>query len=89
MPCTWLNGKHVVFGRTVEGFEVLDALEEVGSKNGKTEEKCEITNSGQLSKEEVVKLYERINAKPKEEEFTIAHVIKLVGLVALSALFCY
>ena len=27
IPCTWLDGKHVVFGKVVGGLEVLDALE--------------------------------------------------------------
>ena len=31
IPCNWLDGKHTVFGQVVDGFEVLDALEAVGS----------------------------------------------------------
>ena len=31
IPCDWLNGKHTVFGKVVDGFPVLDALESVGS----------------------------------------------------------
>merc|ERR1712166_931129 len=31
---TWLDGKHVVFGRCVEGLEVLNNLESVGSSSG-------------------------------------------------------
>ena len=27
IPCTWLDGKHTVFGKVVDGFPVLDALE--------------------------------------------------------------
>ena len=30
-PTSWLNGKHVVFGEVVEGFEVVDAMEAIGS----------------------------------------------------------
>lgn len=29
--CDWLNSKHVVFGRVVDGLNVLDLLEAVGS----------------------------------------------------------
>ena len=30
----WLDGHHVVFGRVLDGFEVLDMLESYGSKDG-------------------------------------------------------
>lgn len=30
-PCPWLDGKHVVFGHLVEGMEVLDAMEAIGT----------------------------------------------------------
>lgn len=44
----WLDGKHVVFGKVVEGLEVVTAVERVGSDSGRTSVKVEITNSGQL-----------------------------------------
>ena len=31
IPCQWLDGKHCVFGHVIDGFEVLDNLESVGS----------------------------------------------------------
>merc|ERR1712010_65722 len=34
IACNWLDGKHVVFGKVVDGFPVLDALESHGSKQG-------------------------------------------------------
>eukprot|EP00344_Euplotes_crassus_P012002 CAMPEP_0196997858 /NCGR_PEP_ID=MMETSP1380-20130617/3369_1 /TAXON_ID=5936 /ORGANISM="Euplotes crassus, Strain CT5" /LENGTH=100 /DNA_ID=CAMNT_0042414223 /DNA_START=257 /DNA_END=559 /DNA_ORIENTATION=+ len=40
----WLNGKHVVFGEMVEGKEVLNAIENAGSKSGSTICKLKITN---------------------------------------------
>ena len=27
----WLSGKHVVFGEVIDGFSVVDALEDIGS----------------------------------------------------------
>merc|ERR1712026_475838 len=46
---TWLDGKHVVFGRALEEcFPVIDKMEAVGSDSGKTSKTVEITNSGQL-----------------------------------------
>merc|ERR1719245_2992645 len=31
-----LDGKHVVFGKVVDGYEVIEAIEKVGSQNGVT-----------------------------------------------------
>ena len=44
----WLDGKHVVFGKVVEGLDVVTAVERVGSESGRTSARVEITNSGQL-----------------------------------------
>ena len=35
-PTPHLDGGHVVFGRVVDGFELLDAMEKVGSNTGAT-----------------------------------------------------
>ena len=48
IPCTWLDGKHTVFGKVTDGFPVLDALEAVGSQTGATKVKCVIADCGQL-----------------------------------------
>ena len=37
---SWLDGKHVVFGRVSEGVSVAKALEGVGSQSGKTSKKA-------------------------------------------------
>jgi cyclophilin family peptidyl-prolyl cis-trans isomerase len=44
----WLNGRHVVFGQVVEGYEVVQKMEAVGSRSGATSAKVVIENSGQL-----------------------------------------
>lgn len=44
----WLDGKHVVFGKVIEGMDVVKKMESVGSKSGKTSEKVTITNCGEL-----------------------------------------
>ncbi len=44
----WLDGKHVVFGKVVEGLDVVTTVERVGSESGRTSARVEITNSGQL-----------------------------------------
>lgn len=43
-----LDGKHVVFGKVVEGIEVVKAMEAKGSQSGKTSSKVIIANCGQL-----------------------------------------
>ena len=48
IPCTWLDGKHTVFGKVIDGFPVLDALESVGSQTGATKAPCVIADCGQL-----------------------------------------
>ena len=48
IPCNWLDGKHCVFGSVVDGFQVLDALEAVGSQTGQTRAPCVIADCGQL-----------------------------------------
>merc|ERR1712083_172723 len=45
---SWLDGKHVVFGSVVEGYNVVKAIERVGSERGATSKKVVITNCGQL-----------------------------------------
>ncbi|KAI5073394.1 hypothetical protein GOP47_0011407 [Adiantum capillus-veneris] len=44
----WLDGKHVVFGRVVEGMDVVETIETVGSPSGKTSKKVVIADCGQL-----------------------------------------
>ncbi|KAH7723155.1 CYN-3 protein [Aphelenchoides avenae] len=44
----WLDGKHVVFGKVVEGLDVVKSLEGQGSQSGKTQNDCVIADCGQL-----------------------------------------
>jgi len=43
-----LDGKHVVFGSVVEGYDVVKQMEAVGSGSGKTSKPVAIANCGQL-----------------------------------------
>jgi len=44
----WLDGKHVVFGRVVEGFDVVDRIETLGTNSGTPRMKIIIKESGVL-----------------------------------------
>merc|ERR1712226_772736 len=39
VPCSWLDGKHVVFGKVVEGMDVIKTVESLGSPTGAVSEK--------------------------------------------------
>ncbi|KAJ9472682.1 Peptidyl-prolyl cis-trans isomerase [Diplonema papillatum] len=45
----WLDGKHVVFGRVIEGMDVVQKMESCGSENGKPTKRVAIARCGQLS----------------------------------------
>ena len=44
----WLDGKHVVFGKCIEGMNVIDAIEKVGSQSGATREQVCIKDCGEI-----------------------------------------
>jgi cyclophilin family peptidyl-prolyl cis-trans isomerase len=44
----WLDGKHVVFGKVVEGMDVVKKMEGLGSQSGQTKAKIVVADCGQL-----------------------------------------
>lgn len=45
---SWLDGKHVVFGKVISGHDVVSAVEQVGSESGRTRVQVVIADCGQL-----------------------------------------
>ncbi|OMJ21837.1 Peptidyl-prolyl cis-trans isomerase [Smittium culicis] len=45
---SWLDGKHVVFGKVVEGSDIVRKVESYGSQSGKTSQRVTIDDCGQL-----------------------------------------
>jgi len=50
---SWLDGRHVVFGKVLEGSDVVKAIEAVGSGSGAPKSKVVVADSGELPKEEL------------------------------------
>ena len=44
----WLDGKHVVFGKVVEGMDIVSEIEKNGSASGQPAATIVITDAGQL-----------------------------------------
>lgn len=44
----WLDNKHVVFGKVVEGMDVVKKIESLGSDSGKTSKRIVISDCGEL-----------------------------------------
>lgn len=48
---SWLDGRHVVFGEVLEGYDVVQKIESVGSGSGTPSKDVVITDSGEIAVE--------------------------------------
>ncbi len=48
VPTAWLDGKHVIFGRVLEGMDIVTKIESFGSESGKTKSIIKIRDCGEL-----------------------------------------
>ena len=53
---SWLDGRHVVFGRVIKGMDVLDAMEAAGSADGTPVKEVVIADSGELDSDDFVQI---------------------------------
>jgi cyclophilin family peptidyl-prolyl cis-trans isomerase len=45
---SWLDGRHVVFGKVLEGFPVLKKIDAAGSNSGRPSSEVKIVRCGEL-----------------------------------------
>ncbi len=43
---SWLDGRHVVFGKILEGYDVVKAIEAQGSRSGQPSQRVTISSCG-------------------------------------------
>ena len=48
---SWLDGKHVVFGKVLEGMDLVKKIESLGSQSGSVKSNVVIADSGELKEE--------------------------------------
>lgn len=51
---SWLDGKHVVFGRVIGGMAIVRELERIGSSTGRPTKRAIISNAGEITDPSII-----------------------------------
>jgi peptidylprolyl isomerase len=51
VPCGWLDGRHVVFGKVLDGMDVVKEIEKKGTLSGRPTARCRIEDCGVLKRD--------------------------------------
>ncbi|KAK9839477.1 hypothetical protein WJX81_004402 [Elliptochloris bilobata] len=65
VPCAWLDGKHVVFGKVEEGMQVVRRMEACGTRSGRPAKSVVIADCGELPSRR--QILSRMVAQKEEE----------------------
>jgi peptidylprolyl isomerase len=65
VPTPWLDGKHVAFGRVVEGMQVVKRIEAAGSRSGRPAQRVVVADCGELPSRR--QLLAKVRAERAEE----------------------
>ncbi|CAE8625106.1 unnamed protein product, partial [Polarella glacialis] len=73
-----LDGKHVVFGKVLSGYEIVQKMERCGSSGGKTSKRVSIHSCGEVEKEggPATKKAKTAGAEGGPEEVQVLHIIR-------------
>jgi len=76
----YLDGKHVVFGKCISGYDVIEKMERVGSSSGKCSKKVKIDGCGEVSSKEAGGDAKRQKTEapkaPSGNEIQVLHIIR-------------
>ncbi len=48
VPCSWLDGRHTVFGEVTEGYDIVKQVEAQGTREGFVKQDVVIKDCGEI-----------------------------------------
>jgi len=70
-----LDGKHVVFGKIIQGYEIVEKMERVGSNSGKTSKKVGIGGCGEVDSSSGAAA-KRQKTEATSDQIQVLHIIR-------------